>query len=123
MNITRCQLIGLGLSTYQATLLTKPCPVKGQSKRQNLYASGDVIQQIAARLQKRIRKDTKATLQKALDVLHEMAANMVVVPFGATEFQTALAVKDLLKSLNNSTTEPHRLKALEIVGKHAAHAR
>jgi 3-dehydroquinate dehydratase len=123
MNITRYQLIGLGLSAYQSTQITKLCPIQGKSKRQNLYATGDVIQQISTRLQQRIRKITKVILQRVLESLQEMTANVVAVPFGTANSETSAAVKDLLKSLKNPITEPHRLKALEITGKHAAHAR
>ncbi|NJM67562.1 MAG: hypothetical protein HC851_18760 [Acaryochloris sp. RU_4_1] len=119
MNLNRHQLMGTGLSAYQATQITKPCPPQGKSGRKNLYAASDVMQQIHIRLQQRIRKTTKAILVKALELLQDLTANVVSVPFG-TDSSIMGAAKRLLRSVNNPQTEIHRLKVLEIAGKHAA---
>lgn len=123
MNVTRYHLIGLGLSAYQATQLTKPCAVQGKGGRQNLYNVNDVIEQIDTQLERRIRKVTKAALHEAMKSLRSMQGSVVPLPFGAAENETSSAVKHLMKSLDNPKTELHRMKALEIAGKHTAHGR
>jgi hypothetical protein len=123
MNITRHQLIGLGVTKHQATELTKTLKPVAKQGQSNLYSLGKVLEAIATRLQnKRIRTITRAALEKLHTTLNDLAINVVSVPFGASEDEMSKSVKSLMKSASSSKTMKHKMKAAELTGKALAHA-
>jgi hypothetical protein len=124
MNITRHQLMGFGATKHQATELTKALAAVGKQGRSNLYGLNEVMEAIATRLHnKRIRKTTRADLDKLQATLEGLTIDVVSVPFGAPGDEMSDAVKQLMRSAASPKTLKHKKKAAELMGKELAGAR
>lgn len=79
---TKQQLIGYGLSEYQASTITKGLTPVGKEKRSNSYSLTDAIASIKERLENRkIKAQTRQVLDIVLEMLIQRLNNVIPAPF------------------------------------------
>ena len=121
MHITTQQLIGLGVSQYQARELIKTCPKVGKQGRSNTYSRADILNAVSQRLTNpRIRPNTREVLTQLQQELLSLGSNVIPIPFGAPATPTKSAVQGLLNAGFSPSNGKHKLAAAAIRAKHAA---
>lgn len=79
---TKQQLIGYGLSEYQATTITKGLIPVGSERRKKVYSLSDAIAAILERLEnRRIKAQTRQSLEVVLNALRQRLNNVVPASF------------------------------------------
>ena len=96
--VTRKVLMQIGLSQYQATVLTKNIPFETGSRRVRYYLKSLVIQAIQSKLaNKRTRKTTQQALKAGLDTLSEQLVELLDGNYTVASLKEALADETLTK--------------------------
>ncbi len=113
--VTRQHLKGLGLSAYQARIISMPCPVQGKAQGHNLYAIADIRQAARDYSRKlRIRVSTRLALEGLIQKLSGLTDKVVFLPFGARPSAIEQLTKELIQSKDN--THPYKLRAAALKG-------
>ena len=109
--LTRRDLVGLGISRYQSTAITKGIPAVGKKGNSNIYSLSDVLEALRAYLSRRIKRETRATVERAVAHLQIMLGNVIEQNFsddGDPHIKRSL--NQLKRAMANTDKSMARLK-------------
>lgn len=113
-SLTRRQLMGMGLTKYQATALTKELPVIEKAGNALVYSLASVLASTRSYLERRIQAKTRELMLDLVEQLQSLLGNVVAPSFtGSGDPDVRRAMAKLQAAMSETDRSMAKLKNRE----------